>query len=90
MEKDNWIENILNSTNGITTVSPSDNLFSKIQSRIKNQNKVSEKTVWLVTASIAVLVLLNFTVLLTKTKESKTTTTVFFENTLNKSNQLYQ
>jgi len=90
MEKENWIEKILNSTDGMTQVIPSDDLFLKIQQKTNKQNKVSEKTVWLVAASIAVLVLLNFTVLLTKTKESKTTTTVYFENTLNKSNQLYQ
>lgn len=90
MERNNWIENILDSTNGITPVAPNDDLFSKIQRRIQNQNKVSEKTVWLVAASIAVLVMLNFTILISKTIESKTTTTVYFENTLNKSNQLYQ
>jgi len=90
MEKENWIENILNSTNGIMQVTPCENMFSKIQQKINKQNKVSDKTVWLVAASIAVLVLLNFTVLLTKTKESKTSTTVYFENTINQSNQLYQ
>jgi len=90
MEKENWIENILNSTNGIMQVTPSENMFSKIQQKINKQNKLSDKTVWLVAASIAVLVLLNFTVLLTKTKESKTSTTIYFENTLNQSNQLYQ
>lgn len=90
MERNNWIENILNSTNGITPVAPSDHLFSKIQQKIQLENRVSSKTVWLVAASIAVLVMLNFTVLISKTTESKTTTTVYFENTLNKSNQLYQ
>jgi len=89
MEKENWIANILNSTNGITDVVPSEDLFSKIQTRIKNQNKVSEKTVWLVAASIAVLVLLNCSLLLSKTKEEKTATTAYFETTLNQSNQLY-
>ena len=90
MEKENWIENILNSTNGIMQVTPSENMFSNIQQKINKQNKLSDKTVWLVAASIAVLVLLNFTVLLTKTKENKTKTTVYFENTINQSNQLYQ
>ncbi|MGL2964606.1 hypothetical protein ACSVH2_12360 [Flavobacterium sp. RSB2_4_14] len=90
MEQENWIENILNSTNGMTTVIPSDDLFSKIQQKIKKQNKVAPKTVWLVAASIAVLVLLNITLLKSKSKEEKITTTVYFENTLNQSNQLYQ
>ncbi len=90
MEKNNWITNILNSTNGIKSVEPSDDLFSKIQQRIQIENKVSSKTVWLVAASISVLVLLNFTILITKTKERKTSSTAYFENILNKSNQLYK
>ncbi|MFN7676226.1 hypothetical protein [Flavobacterium sp.] len=89
MEKENWISTILNSINGITKVSPSDDLFFKIQNKIK-RNNVSPKTVWLVAASIAILVLLNFTLLATKTKESSTTTTTYLENTLNQSNQIYQ
>ena len=87
MEKENWISTILNSSNGITKVSPSDDLFFKIQNKIK-RNNVSPKTVWLVAASIAILVLLNFALLATKTKESSTT--AYLELTLNKSNQLYQ
>lgn len=90
MEKNNWIETILNSTNGLTPVVPSDNLFSKIQAQIKNKNKVSEKIIWLVAASVAVLVVLNCSVLSSKTKKNKTSTTTYFENELNKSNQLYQ
>jgi hypothetical protein len=90
MEKENWIDNILNSTNGMTKVIPSDDVFSKIQQKINKQNKVSPQTVWLVAASITVLVLLNLTLLKTKTKESATTATSYLDNTLNKSNQLYQ
>jgi hypothetical protein len=90
MEKEHWIQNIINSTAGMTPVMPSNHLLFKIQQRTKPQKKVSDKTVWLVAASILVLIALNFTVLLTKTKESKSTTTAYFENTLNKSNQLYQ
>ena len=90
MERNNWITTILNSTNGIKSVEPSDDLFSKIQQRIQKDNKVSLKTIWFVAASIAILVLLNFTILITKTKERKTSSTAYFENTLNKSNQLYQ
>ena len=90
MERNNWIENILNSTNGITPVMPSDDLFSKIQQRIQQSNKVSPKTVWLVGASIAVLVSINFALLSSKVKEKENTATVYLEHTLNKSNQLYQ
>ena len=88
MEKETWIENILNSANGITAVSPNGGLFSKIQQRIKNQEAVSAKTVWLVAASIAVLALLNISAVNSKNK-SKDPTTAYLEMTVNKSNQLY-
>ena len=50
MERNNWIENIINSTDGITQVIPKDDLFSKIQQRIQLESSVSSKTVWLVAA----------------------------------------
>jgi hypothetical protein len=90
MERNNWIENILISTNGIKSVVPSDILFSKIQHRIQQENKVSSKTVWLVAASIAVLVVLNFSAIASKNKEKNSSSTAYLEMTVNKSNQLYQ
>lgn len=90
MEQETWIQNILNSTNGIATVEPNDNLWAKINNKIQQQNYAAPKTVWLVAASIAVLVILNITFLKTKSQEKTATPTSYFENTLNKSNQLYQ
>ena len=90
MERNNWIENILNSANGIIPVAPSDDLFSKIQQRIQQNNTVQSKTVWLVAASISVLVSINFALLSNEVKEKENTATVYLENTLNKSNQLYK
>lgn len=90
MEKNNWITTILNSTNGIKSVEPSDDLFSKIQLRIQKENKVSSKTVWLVAASITVLLLLNFSAIVSKNKDKNSSTTTYLEMTVNKSNQLYQ
>ncbi|MFN3755082.1 hypothetical protein [Flavobacterium sp.] len=87
MEREHWIQNVLNSTNGMTQVAPSSDLLSKIQQKIKQQEKVSPTTVWLVAASIAVLVTINFALLNSKSKEN--TAKVYLENTLNKSNQLY-
>ena len=89
METNNWVEKILNSTNGMTQVFPSNDLLSKIQQRINLQNKVSPKTVWLVAASIAVLVMINISVLKTKTKSKTQSTASYLESTLNQSNQLY-
>lgn len=90
MEKETWIESILNSTNGITQVVPSDDLFSKISQRIQQEAKVSSKTVWLVAASIAVLIVLNITAIKSNSKSTKHSTTAYLEMTVNQSNQLYQ
>ena len=89
MERENWIEKVINSTNEMTAVAPGDGLLFKIQEKIKQQEKVSPTTVWLVAASIAVLVTVNFTLLNSKSKARKNTATVYLDNTLNKSNQLY-
>ena len=89
MEKEQWIEKVINSTNGITAVAPSDDLLSKIQQQLKQQETVSPKTVWWVAASIAVLFTIIFTLLTNKNKQKEDTATVYLENTLNQSNQLY-
>jgi len=90
MEQETWIQNILNSANGIITVEPDDTLWTKISTKIQKQNYVTHKTVWLIAASIAILVILNISLMKTKTQEKTTAPTSYFENTLNKSNQLYQ
>lgn len=90
MEKENWIEHILNSTNGITAVNPGEDLFSKIQQRIIEQDTVPSKTLWLVAASIAALVLLNISVIGSKSKSKQESTSAYLEMTVNQSNQLYQ
>ncbi|MGL2966128.1 hypothetical protein [Flavobacterium sp. XGLA_31] len=91
METEKWIQNILDSTNGMQAVAPSETLFSKIQEKIKQQDTVSPQTVWLVAASILVLIFLNFTLLRTsKSQQNSDTSTAYFETTLNQSNQLYQ
>jgi len=89
MEREHWIQNVISSTKGITAVEPSDTLLSKIQQKLNQQNKVSPKTVWLAAASIAVLIVLNITVLKTKDKTKIETTTAYQEMTGNQSNQLY-
>jgi len=88
MEKEKYIETILNSTNGITKVTPSADLFSKIELRIQSNTTVSTSKLWLVAASIVVLVTINVSVLMKKTT-SKDNTTITLAASLNKSNQLY-
>ena len=69
---------------------PSDDLFLKIQQRIQLQSNVSSKTVWLVAASILVLVVLNFSAIVSKSNQKSSETSVYLEMSVNKSNQLYQ
>ena len=88
MEKDQWIQTVLNSTNGISAVMPSDDLLAKIQLKIKQQEKVTPTTVWWIAASIAVLVTLNVAVLQKANGNNKANNS-YFEPTLNQSNQLY-
>ncbi len=90
MEKETWIENIVNSTDGISPVTPNDKLFSKIKQRIRQQETVSAKTLWLIAASIAVLVFLNISVISMKSKPAKNSTTAYLQMAIDKSNQLYQ
>ena len=70
MNKDQFIENILNSTNGIQKVEPSDALFDKIQLRIEAEKPVNNYVTWLVAASAVVLVTLNVGVLLNSSSNS--------------------
>lgn len=89
--KEIWIETILNSTQGITKVTPSEELFSKIQQKIQFEDKVSSKTIWLVAASIIVLIMINITAVKSNFNSVKQETpqtyilTTVFEN-----NQIYQ
>ena len=72
MNKEQFIEKILNSTNGIQEVAPSDALFSKIQSRMQAKKPVDNYITWLVAASILLLLSLNAGILLTSNTASNT------------------
>jgi hypothetical protein len=87
MEKDKWIENIVNSTDGIMKVSPNEELFSKIQSKIHEQKPAESYTKWLVAASIVVLLSLNTMFLLKENLSSQKTEITQLVNSVN--NQLY-
>lgn len=89
MEKESYIETILNSTNGIAKVTPSDDLFSKIELKIQSKNTVSTSTLWLVAASIVILATINISVLLKSKSVTKDNATISLAASLNKSNQLY-
>lgn len=70
MKKEDFIENILNSTNGITKVNPDDALLSKIQARLDDEKPAESYTKWLVAASIVLLISLNVGVLSSTNKKT--------------------
>lgn len=71
MEKENWINEIINSTDQIVKVLPNDGLYAKIQSQIKQQKTVETKWVWLAAASMLLLVSINIKIVSNELKSDK-------------------
>ena len=88
MEANNWTNDILNSSNGITKVIPDALLFLKIQNRINIQNTVSSQWIWIAAASFTILVSLNIKMLLSNTTKTSAPTETIVSSVSN-SNQLY-
>jgi hypothetical protein len=88
MEKEKWIEQIIDSTDGIAKAIPDHRLFAKIQNRIKEQEVVSPQWIWLAAASLALLFLLNAKMVFGKNKNSKASAESV-ASSLSSSNQLY-
>lgn len=87
MEKENWINEIIDSSSQIVKVLPDESLFLRIQKEKDLQKSVSKEWLWLVAASILILLFLNFRVI-DKTKYSHDTNESL-ENFVSSSNQLY-
>ncbi len=87
MEKETYIQEILNSSNGITKVNPKDDLFSKIEQRIQENKIVPLRKIWLVAASIVILVSINLSLLSNQNSKKEINTALGLS--LNKSNQIY-
>lgn len=73
----------------VRKVSPSPELFKRIQNAIPTHEKVPHLTVWLVAASLVALVAVNFLMLQHKTATASETNLTLVETNLNQSNQLY-
>ena len=71
MEKENWINEIIDSTNQIVKVLPSDGLYAKIQSQMNLQKTIDTKWVWLAAASIVLLASINIKVIFTEIESDK-------------------
>lgn len=89
MNKEDFINNVFNSVDGITKVIPNDDLFSRIERKINRKDKVSMQTIWLVAASIVVLLSLNL-MLLNYFAKSYQLEIASLELVINKNNQLYK
>ena len=89
METENWINEILNSSDGITKVAPNAALFSKIQMKINNQNSISKQWIWIAAASFALLLSLNVKFIFSNKSKSNNETESVISSVTNNS-QLYQ
>jgi len=90
MEKENWINGILNSTDGMQKPVPNAGLFSQIENRIREAGFVSPKTVWLAAASILILVVVNVAIVKKTARSEQAKPTTSIAASFNPSNQLYQ
>jgi hypothetical protein len=96
-KKEKWINDILNSTDGMERVEPSPFLFAKIRNRLQTEAPkviISPRTVWLAVASFALLILLNWRVVdrssnVTVSQPADLTTVVTEMNLFPTGNQLY-
>ncbi len=88
MEQENWINEILDSTNGMSSAEPDAKLFSKIQDKIETQKTVNPQWVWLAAASIILLVAMNVKFIFSETSNEERATELIVSS-ISKSNQLY-
>ena len=88
MEREDFINNVLNSVDGITKVTPSDAVFLGIENKIK-ESQISTKASWLVAASIVVLISINI-VLLNTTSKNNDSEMASLNRIVNKNNQIYK
>lgn len=88
MEQEDFINKVLNSVNGITKVTPSDGIFQRIENKIQ-ESQISTRTLWLVAASIVVLISLNIVLLKDKTNFNDLEMSSL-ERVINKNNQIYK
>lgn len=89
MERENWINEIIATTNQIEKVEPRDALFAKIENQLKKQQTVNTRFLWLIAASILVLVSLNIKVIFTEIQTVKQSQTTALAASITDSNQFY-
>lgn len=88
MEREDFINNVLNSVDEIAKVSPDDIVLKRIEQQI-NETTISKRTLWLAAASIVVLISFNV-ILLTGKFNTNQSEMASLELSINKNNQLYK
>ncbi|AWG20070.1 hypothetical protein FFWV33_00315 [Flavobacterium faecale] len=63
MEKDKWIEEVMDTANQIVEVAPADGLYFQIQQKLNAKKKVRKEVLWLAAASIVILASINIKVI---------------------------
>lgn len=90
MEKENWINEIIDSTDQIVKVLPSDGLYARIQSQMKVQKTIEPKWVWLAAASMLLLVSINIKVVVNELQSEKKNQEKALVAFITDSNSLYK
>lgn len=89
MEKEIFINNVLNSANGVTKVIPNEQLYKKIQSKLEERKPVDIYSKWMVAASIIILFTLNIIVISNSNEEAVVQDESITELVSSNNNQLY-
>ncbi|MCW2119502.1 hypothetical protein [Flavobacterium sp. 7A] len=63
MEKDKWIEGVMDTAKQIVEVAPADGLYFQIQQKLNAKKKVRKEVMWLAAASIVILASINIKVI---------------------------
>lgn len=89
MEKEIFINNVLNSANGVTKVIPNEQLYKKIQSKLEERKPVDIYSKWMVASSIIILFTLNIIVISNSNEEAVVQDESITELVSSNNNQLY-
>lgn len=89
MEKDKWIEEVMDSTNQIVKVLPDDGLFSKIQNQLDVKKTVAKEWVWLAAASILILASINIKIIYKELQAEQEIEETILVASVSDSNQFY-
>ena len=87
MEKENWIEGIINSANGIAKVVPEEMLLFNIERRINSQKTISNNWIIGTAAVLVILFTINIEAFFINSKKSNDAEMVV--SSISKDNQFY-